>query len=592
MEYRLEASYTRLVEMNDAHTAQAMELQVQNSFSKYDGGIMDPMTGIPRPNHGGSASVLATWTCAYCNPDSTFYRGKELLQRIIRLAQFMVNRQHSDGTITLGSTNYHSPPDTGFVVAGLAQVCQLLEGAREPELQPVIDSLDTFLRQAVPAMLTGGCHTPNHRWVLTAALGLLYERYGDQRLADRAEEWLAEGMDITEDGEWTERSNGIYNAVSDLMLYHAARTLGRPELLEPIRDNLRMMVYLVHPDGEVVTDYSGRQDYGERNDLSSYMSISRLMAWNGQDGLLVSLADAAAEAVTHPGTVNNHVMLNILLHPRVSLGNIRREPLPDSYEMVINETYPIDRYLSDYAALGPRPPIRNSSAHTAFGSPVVRFRNGRTSATVMTRSPSILSLRHGKARLLGVKLTTAFLPGLVPFEGLECTEGSYVLKSVMTKGYTGPIPGLPRRSSGKDLMDTLPWYLLPHEKRPVTHLQEHRMEAKISHEGNRWEIRVETDEAEDLFTQLTLLFDSSGWLEGEGLKPAAEEGHYFLTTGEAVYRAGGASIRISTGAHEHWVGVLRNDTLPGGCLALSINWMTPVDRTLVITLDDQDEATI
>ena len=34
--------------------------------------------------------------------------------------------------------------------------------------------------------------------------------------------------------------------------------------------NLRMMVYLVHPTGEIVTDYSGRQDLGSVHDLSPH----------------------------------------------------------------------------------------------------------------------------------------------------------------------------------------------------------------------------------------------------------------------------------------------------------------------------------
>lgn len=95
----------------------------------------------------------------------------------------------------------------------------------------------------------------------------------------RAEQWLAEGMDITPDGEWTERSNGIYSAVSDIMLIHAARLLNRPELLDPVRLNLRMMVYLVHPTGEVVTDYSGRQDLGA---CMIYHRITcRMPSWPG-----------------------------------------------------------------------------------------------------------------------------------------------------------------------------------------------------------------------------------------------------------------------------------------------------------------------
>ncbi|MBW7462267.1 hypothetical protein K0U00_50270, partial [Paenibacillus sepulcri] len=111
-------------------------------------------------------------------------------------------------------------------------------------------------------LLTGGCHTPNHRWVITAALGFMYKLTGQPELKERAEQWLAEGIDCTEDGEWTERSNGIYNAVSDIVLFYAAELFNLPDLLEPVRKNLRMMAHMIHPDGEVVTDYSGRQDFG------------------------------------------------------------------------------------------------------------------------------------------------------------------------------------------------------------------------------------------------------------------------------------------------------------------------------------------
>lgn len=142
-------------------------------------------------------------------------------------------------------------------------------------------------------MLTGGCHTPNHRWVLTAALAQLYDIFKRPELLERADEWLAEGLDITADGEWTERSNGIYNAVSNVALYHTARVLNRPELLDSVRLNLRMMVYLIHPSGEVVTDYSGRQDFGQTYDMATYYTIYRLMAAHDMDPIFAAMCDYA-----------------------------------------------------------------------------------------------------------------------------------------------------------------------------------------------------------------------------------------------------------------------------------------------------------
>ena len=108
-----------------------------------------------------------------------------------------MNRQHADGTVSLGSTNYNSPPDTAFVVGGITQIYQLLEAHDWADVKPASAKLKLFLERTIPAMLTGGCHTPNHRWVITAALSLLYEIFQMPELLARAEEWLAEGMDIT-----------------------------------------------------------------------------------------------------------------------------------------------------------------------------------------------------------------------------------------------------------------------------------------------------------------------------------------------------------------------------------------------------------
>ena len=72
----------------------------------------------------------------------------------------MLRFQHQDGSISPGWTNYHSPPDTAFVVVGYAQLYQLLAKQEWPPLQPVLDNMLLFLEQSLPVMLTGGVHTP------------------------------------------------------------------------------------------------------------------------------------------------------------------------------------------------------------------------------------------------------------------------------------------------------------------------------------------------------------------------------------------------------------------------------------------------
>lgn len=68
-----------------------------------------------------------------------------------------------------------------------------------------------------------------------------------------------------------------------------------------MRRNLRMMVYLVHPDGEVVTEYSGRQDFGVIMNLSSYLLPYAMLATEDEDAIFEAMAVAAIQVMDHPG---------------------------------------------------------------------------------------------------------------------------------------------------------------------------------------------------------------------------------------------------------------------------------------------------
>lgn len=577
----MDATYKQLVHINDEHTAAMLQRQVLDPTSKYVGGIIDE-TGIARVNHLSTPNVLALWASALVNPDSRYYHDGTLLSAFDKAADFILNRQHADGTISLGSTNYNSPPDTAFVVGGITQVYQLLEAHDWAAVKPASAKLKLFLERTIPAMLTGGCHTPNHRWVITAALSLLYEIFQIPELIARADEWLAEGMDITHDGEWTERSNGIYNAVSDIALYHTGRVLNRPELLECVRRNLRMMVYLIHPSGEVVTDYSGRQDFGQTFDMATYFLIYRLMAAHDKDSLFAAMSDYAGTFIKRTEAVNNNALLGLLLYPEADISGLERTPLPDRYVQVINEHHPINEHLAQIDGVGHHMKIEHSSMHLAFGAPLVRIRELDQSVTIMPQTPSFFSLRHGKVRLLGIKLSTSFSPGIVKFAHLTAEEGVYKLGIVLEKGYNGPIPRqfLPESAERSTLS---PWYLLPHQHRPMTHLQTLEFQAEITQGDGEWTIRILSDEREDVFTQLSFIFGDEGTVSGSDLAQD-EPGKYFLKSGSMKYAVDEDAIEISTGAYEHLLPVLREDQHPTGCKYVHVNLVTPFDRTFTVRL--------
>ena len=98
--------------------------------------------------------------------------------------------------------------------------------------------------------------------------------------------------------------------------------MNRPELIECVRRNLRMMMYLIHPSGEVVTDYSGRQDFGQTFNMANYFPIYRLMAAHDKDPIFAAMADYAGSFITgfHEG-VNNHPLMNILVYPEADISS-------------------------------------------------------------------------------------------------------------------------------------------------------------------------------------------------------------------------------------------------------------------------------
>lgn len=575
--------FKKITEINDEWTQASMEQQILDRESRYFGGVRDPFSGVAWPNHTGTAQYLAAWTAALVNPQSRYIHDPALLGHLQEGMAFMLRFQHEDGTVSPGWTNYHSPPDTAFVVVGFANMLTLLEQQSWAPIQPVAEQIRTFLERTVPAMLSGGVHTPNHRWVLTAALGSLYRIFGLEALRLRAGEWLQEGMDITPDGEWTERSNGIYNTVSDIMLYYAAQDLNRPELLEPVRLNLRMMKYLVHPDGEVVTDYSGRQDFGSVFSLADYYLCYKLMAEQDRDPEFAALAELAGRSVTHPGSLPNQIMLGFLLYPQLEAGSVHPAELPDRYRKVINGGFKRGELLGRIGQDGYGGPVRHSKQHTEFGAPVARVRSGATSVSVMTEASSLFSLRHGRARLLGVQLASSFEPGLVTMDTLTELPDGYGLESVAGKGYYGTIPAdkLPSRTG----LPTSPWYLLPHGERPLTHNQTSSVQVGVSEREDGWELHFTAMSPADVLTQIVLLFGSEGSLDSPGLVPVPDmSGASFWTSGSLRYSSGEDWMELEQGCHEHHLAAIRGMNYPDGCQKVIVTLITPLDYTMRIRL--------
>ena len=516
-----------IVERNDAAVRSVLQAQVTDPASPNRGSVPDQF-GL---HSAGSASgVVESLAASFVHPRSAFHRSAVLLERIRIAAGFLERAQSPQGNIDLLTTNFNSPPDTGFVVHNVATAAAVgrLNGAEE-----IASALRPFLVRAGAGMAEGGVHTPNHRWVICSALAQINELFPDTRYVRRIDEWLAEGIDIDRDGQFTERSTLTYNVVTDRALLVMAAKLKRPELLEPVRQNLRSLLYLLHADGEVVTEISRRQDQFTRGGTNGYWFPLRYLALNDKDARFAALARRSEGGAR---------LSTLLEYPHLSQPLPAGAPLPTVFEQ-------------SFPDIG-----------------IARIRRGPLSATfTLGGSSRILSFRYGDAVVEGVRFATAFFGKgqFVPDAG-EKRDPGYVFKQTLEAPYYQPL-------SRKVTPET--WGPTRAERRQseVCRLEQ---SAAVVERPNGFGVRIRAEGTAGVPLAVEVCFREGGRLEGcRALR--ATPGSYALSAGTATYRAGGNQIRFGPGDTQHEYVQLRGaePKLPGD--SVYITGFTPFDRTIV-----------
>ena len=180
--------------------------------------------------------------------------------------------------------------------------------------------------------------------------------------------------------------------------------LRRPELLDPVRRNLDALAYLLHADGEVVTEISRRQDQYTRGSLSGYWFPLTWLAVTDQNRRFAAMARQAADGAR---------LSALLEYPELSPPLPPSEPLPDDFEKPFPE-------------LG-----------------IVRVRRGPLSATVILGGSSrLMTLRSGGAVLEGVRFATSFFgKGQFIPDQAEPRGGRYMMRQTLEAPYYQPLGG-------------------------------------------------------------------------------------------------------------------------------------------------------
>ncbi|MEU1005822.1 hypothetical protein [Streptomyces tibetensis] len=472
--------------------------------------------------HRALAHRVKTLVAAYRSPDSALHGSARAVAAVTTHLRALQAAQTATGLFA-GGDNVQSPPDSAFTVNDVCDAHVLAAGGG-PELRDVTAALAEIAGAATASLLTGGVHTPNHRWELCAALARLHRSFPDDRLLERIEEWLSEGVDIDAEGLYSERSANYAAYVSNPSLLLLAAVLGRTDLLDAVERNLTTTLDLIRPDGTVETVHSRRQDQKHPFPLAPYLPHYRLLAIRTGRGDLSRAATLAAAG----GIDDPDLLAETLLTPDLC----RELPAP------VAETLPRDRYLTT-ARLAAR---ASATAHTVVygGSDVPVHRRIRSG---LACNPTFLRLFAGDAVLDAVRLSRGFFD-LGPFRAADMhrpADHRYRLTETLTAAYYRPLPPDRRQDDGA--------YRMADEGRFSAAMAfPDRPRDEVSHTT-----RVEVDLRED---GADLRIDISGprvpWaLEltfrpggvAEGAVPIGD-GRWCLTTGSMTYRAGADEIRV------------------------------------------------
>ncbi|GIE33847.1 hypothetical protein Ait01nite_068920 [Actinoplanes italicus] len=455
-----------------------------------------------------------------------------LLGAAERLAGLLRERQNPGGLFR-GGDNIDSPPDTAAGVNDLADAALLLRRAGDPAAGPLADTLGQLLAAATPALLTGGVHTPSHRWELSAALARLHRLDPRPELAGRAGQWLAEGVDV-EDGLYSERSADYAAHVSNPSLMIIAEVFDRPGLLGHVERNLTATLDLLLPDGTVETVLSRRQDQRGRVRLEAFLLPLRVMAaLRSRPDLAWAAGIALEQGIESPGTA----AAELLLCP------VAGAVLPPSAP-------PLRPRLRHFRSAGTV--VAHGPATTAVvfgGSDYSRHRRIRSG---LANSPTLLRLHAGAAVLDSVRLSRTFF-GVGPFraDGLVLEPGPVaVMRESVTAAYYQPLAPEDRDEGGRyrlgdDGRFSAAMSFGRRARDEVTlnttvrvALREEAME--VVGEG-LVEVAVEMSGA-TVDWALELAFRPGGTMTGAR---ALGSGRWVLEEGPATYRVGGDELRVT-----------------------------------------------
>lgn len=541
MQHRLE-----LLTAQEGRVRQLMARQITEENDPRFGGFCTEEFHVEPRESGFFLSELMQ---AYVTEESRFYLDKEVKAAIERTLVYMKRHQRPDGCFDLSPCNFASPPDTAFMLNAVLNGWWLLEKCNAPEANFMREPLRRLIDSASKGIAAGGFHTPNHRWAIAACLLSCEKITGNAALGVRARQYLREGLDINQDGEFAERSAGNYNQVNDDQMIRLSLATGDKTYLHAAEKNLEMMYCYFDPDCSVFTNNSTRQDLGRKVYADTYYILYLLVGWFLKREDFGAMAEWIYRDCRRRGAYPNGVEW-LLLFPEM-----------DGYGADISfappfETY--DRLFPDSA--------------------IARIRQGKWSCSLLRGKPNCLYFQHGAFSVYMTVYANLCDRRNFLADTLEKTENGYVMRSHAAGWYYLPFDEPPETSD---------WWQMdnPHTRKKTEGLPLDTTIA-IEKQPDGIDLHLRTEGVDQLPLRLEFSFLPGGTVRtGHFIQPAVPGGCVTVLDGTVTaIGPGGEGIAIGPAFGEHNVQNRMGGAYPlsPGHFTVFFTAYTPVDRVIHI----------
>lgn len=455
--------------------------------------------------------ILTTAIALYLNENSKYYKNKSIEEGTIRGLEYVRRIQRENGLFDLLSCNFHSAPDTAFILRRLIPSYRLLQ--KYNGLEEVKELIYQIIINGAEGILEGGFHTPNHRWVIASMMLVVYNITGQEKYKIEATRYLNEGIDCNKDGEYAERSSGGYNVVNNTAMITMSEELGDKHYLDYVKRNLQMMLSYIEPDGSLFTNNSTRQDKGllvyPKDYFYHYLYIGSALGINQ----FLNVASFIFEGILARGEKAPDCLDLLMLHEKLCT-------------TCLGEKNELTSYKNFYQESG-----------------VVRVRKGDMSYTLLQNSGNFLFYQQGKIGI-SFKIVASYF-STTEFKAMELieTDNEFEMNYSSNGWYYRPFGNTPPTSD---------WWQMDHSKRALVRSKDLNIYVVVKEVEGGIDLIIKTNGCDRIPYNLEMAIVNGEMIESSTFACEAIKGQYIIPkTGNITIKNGLHNIAIGPAFAEH-----------------------------------------